>query len=260
MKAIVVENICKEYKLYKNNKDVFYEIFTGKNRSETFTALENVSFSVEKGTSYGIIGDNGSGKSTLLRIISNNTVQTEGSIENNGKVALLNVGAGISQHYTGIQNIYYKSALNGLDKETVDELVDDIIKFSELEEFIEQPARKYSSGMRAKLGFSIAIHNPFDILIVDEALAVGDASFRQKCMNKMNELQMQGKTIIFVSHSTEQVRSFCDKCCWLHKGEMIAKGKTDVVLELYKEFSNKNASLEVIKRIIDYDKGTYYAD
>lgn len=260
MDAIELKNISKKYKLYKNNREILSDFFLKSHKSKEFTALENISFKVTKGTSYGVIGDNGSGKSTLLRIISNNTIPTEGEVRKNGKVALLNVGAGISQHYTGVQNIYYKSALNGLTKDETDALLEEIVDFSELGEFIDQPVRKYSSGMRAKLGFSIAIHIPFDILIVDEALAVGDALFREKCLKRLNELQNTGKTILFVSHSVEQVKSFCEKCCWIHKGELIAKGKSDVVIELYKEYSNKNLTIDVAKRLIDYDKGTYYVD
>lgn len=260
MDAIELKKISKKYKLYKNNREILSDFFLKSQKSKEFSALENISFKVKKGTSYGVIGDNGSGKSTLLRIISNNTIPTEGEVLKSGKVALLNVGAGISQHYTGIQNIYYKSTLNGLTKDETDALLDEIIEFSELGEFIDQPVRKYSSGMRAKLGFSIAIHIPFDILIVDEALAVGDARFREKCLKRLNELQNTGKTILFVSHSVEQVKSFCEKCCWIHKGELVAKGKSDAIIELYKEYSNKNLTIDVAKRLIDYDKGTYYVD
>lgn len=260
MNAIEIKKISKKYKLYKNNREILVDFLSKKHKCREFDALTDVSFNVRKGISYGVIGDNGSGKSTLLRIISNNTIATTGTIKKHGKVALLNVGAGISPHYTGIQNIYYKSTLNGLTNKDVDGLLNDIIEFSELGEFIEQPVRKYSSGMRAKLGFSIAIHNPFDILIVDEALAVGDALFRDKCLKKLNELQNSGKTILFVSHSVGQVQSFCERVCWIHQGELIAKGKSEPIIELYKEYSNKNISIEVAKRLIDYDKGTYYAD
>lgn len=260
MKSIEVKHISKEYKLYKNNKDLLLEFFFGKKRYKEFEALRDVNFSVDRGISYGIIGDNGSGKSTLLRIVSGNTIPTGGEVVSNGTVSLLNVGAGINSHYTGLENIFYKCALNGLTKAETEKILDEIIEFSELGDFIDQPVRKYSAGMRAKLGFSIAIHNPFDILIVDEALAVGDASFREKCMQRMNELQGQGKTILFVSHGADQVKSFCKKCCWIHKGELIAKGESAPVIELYKEFTRKNISIEIAKRLVDYDRGTYYAD
>ncbi len=206
------------------------------------------------------MGQNGSGKSTLLRIVSNNTIPTGGEISTSGPVYLLNVGAGISPYYTGLENIYYKCTINGLDKEETDKIIDSIIEFSELGDFIYQPVRKYSSGMKSKLGFAIAIHNKFDILIVDEALAVGDATFRNKCMRKMNELKNTGKTILFVSHSSSQVAQFCDDCCWIHNGELIAKGKSKAISDLYDEFTRKNITIDVAKRLVDYDKDVYYAD
>lgn len=225
-----------------------------------FKALDNVSFNVEQGKSYGIIGQNGSGKSTLLRLISNNAIPTSGSIESNGVVSLLNVGVGISDNYTGIQNIYYKCALNGMSKLETDQVLDKIIEFSELADFIYQPVRKYSSGMRAKLGFAIAIYCEFDILIIDEALAVGDERFKNKCLKKMSELKSKGKTMLFVSHSSHMVKQFCERCCWLHKGELIAKGKVADIVELYSDYMANNISLDMVKRVVDYDKGIYYED
>lgn len=260
MNAITLTNVSKEYKLYKNDRDVIYEFFTKKEKSNTLKAITNINFSVKKGTTYGIIGQNGSGKSTLLRIVSNNTIPTSGIVDSKGRVSLLNVGAGISGNYTGMENIYYKCTINGLSKSEIATIKNDIIEFSELGEFINQPVRKYSSGMKAKLGFAIAIHNPFDILIIDEALAVGDAVFRNKCLKKMNELKKKDKTILFVSHSANQVKQFCDRCCWIHKGEMIAKGKSCNIVDIYNQFTQKSITLETAKRIIDYDKETYYAD
>lgn len=258
MNAIELENISKSYKLYDNKKEVLKEFLTGKSNVRTFDALDNISFNVKAGTTYGIMGQNGSGKSTLLRIVSKNTIPTSGTITSNGEVYLLNVGAGISPHYSGIENIYYKCTINGMSKKEINEIIDEIIEFSELEEFITQPVRKYSSGMRSKLGFAIAIHTNFDILIVDEALAVGDAVFRNKCMKKMNELKNLGKTILFVSHSASQVAQFCDNCCWIHQGELIAKGKSEKIVDLYKEYTKKNITIDIAKRLVDYDKDTYY--
>lgn len=260
MNAIELHNISKSYKLYESKSDVLKEFFTKKENAKSFEALRDISFNVEKGKTYGIMGQNGSGKSTLLRIVSNNTVPTSGSYIAHGCISLLNVGAGISPNYTGLENIYYKSTINGLTKTETEEIIDDIIEFSELGEFINQPVRKYSSGMRAKLGFAIAIHNPFDILIVDEALSVGDAIFRAKCMKRMNELKNSGRTILFVSHSASMVAQFCDDCCWIHKGELIAKGKSKKIVDLYNEFTKKNITIEVAKRLVDYDKDTYYVD
>lgn len=260
MNAIELKNVDKSYKLYRSNKDPFLELITGRERCDTYKALDDISFKVKKGKTYGIMGQNGSGKSTLLRIVSKNTIPTSGEVNANGRVSLLSVGAGISPHYTGIQNIYYKCTINGLSKSETDKILDDIIEFSELGDFIYQPVRKYSSGMKSKLGFAIAIHNSFDILIVDEALAVGDAVFRNKCLKKMNELKNSNKTILFVSHSSGQVEQFCDDCCWIHEGELIAKGKSEKIVELYNEFTRKNISISIAKRLVDYDRETYYAD
>ncbi len=260
MHSIELYNVSKQYKLYKNNKDIIFEFLFGKNAAKTLNALDDVSFSVNEGSTYGIMGQNGSGKSTLLRVVSGNTIPSSGDMKINGRVSLLNVGAGINTNYTGIENIHYKCTINGLSRKETNDIISDIIEFSELGDFIYQPVRKYSSGMKAKLGFAIAIHNPFDILIVDEALAVGDAVFRDKCMQKMNELKKSGSTILFVSHSAGQVKSFCDRCCWIHKGELIAKGKSDVIVDLYNDFTQKKITLKTTKRIVDYDKETYYAD
>lgn len=258
MKAIELKNVSKSYKLYDTKKEVLKDFFMGKSSVRTFEALRDISFSVSSGTTYGIMGQNGSGKSTLLRIVSKNTLPTSGDIDCQGNVYLLNVGAGISPNYTGIENIYYKCTINGMSKSEIDAIIEEIIDFSELEEFIHQPIRKYSSGMKSKLGFAIAIHTDFDILIVDEALAVGDAAFKNKCMKKMNELKNQNKTILFVSHSASQVAQFCDKCCWIHQGELIAKGESKKIVDLYNEFTKKNITIEVAKRLVDYDKDTYY--
>lgn len=260
MYAVQIESISKEYKMYSSTSDVLLDFFLGKKKYKTHKALDDISFSVDYGTTYGIIGQNGSGKSTLLRVISKNTYPTSGLLNTNGSVYLLNVGAGISPNYTGLENIYYKCTINGMSKEETDQIIDQIIEFSELEEFIYQPVKKYSSGMRAKLGFAIAIHNSFDILIVDEALAVGDETFKNKCLKKMNELKKSGKTILFVSHSSGQVASFCDKCCWVHKGELIAKGDSRKIVDLYNEFTKKNITISVAKRLVDYDRETYYAN
>lgn len=260
MNVIELKKISKSYKLYDKKSDVFKEFFTGKESAKSFEALHDISFSVKKGKTYGIMGQNGSGKSTLLRIISKNTIPTSGEFNSTGRVYLLNVGAGISAHYSGLDNIYYKCTLNGLSKKETDEIIDQIIEFSELGDFVNQPVRKYSSGMRSKLGFAIAIHCPFEILIVDEALAVGDAVFRNKCMQKMNELKTEGKTILFVSHSASQVAQFCDDCCWIHQGELIAKGQSKKIVELYTEFTQKNITIDVAKRLVDYDKDSYYVE
>lgn len=260
MYAIEVQNVVKEYKLYENNIDVLKELFTKKKLHKTYTALNDVSFKVEKGISYGVVGNNGSGKSTVLSLINGTTYPTSGKIKTKGAVSLLNVGAGIIGSNTGRENIYYKCALSGLTNAEIEERIDSIIEFSELGEFIEQPVEKYSSGMKSKLGFSIAIHIEPEILIVDEALAVGDAVFRNKCMNKMNSLKESGITILFVSHSEGQVMSFCERSCWIHKGDLISKGKSTDVLKLYGDFMQKKITLNEAKELVKSNLALYYVD
>ncbi len=260
MYAIEVEKVTKEYKLYDKNSDVLKEIFSKKELHKKHIALDNVSFKVRTATSYGVVGNNGSGKSTVLSLINGTTYPTRGKIKTKGTVSLLNVGAGIIGSNTGRENIYYKCALCGLSNEQIESRIDSIIEFSELEHFIEQPVEKYSSGMKSKLGFAIAIHIEPEILIVDEALAVGDKVFRQKCMDKMNELKQTGITILFVSHSESQVQKFCDYACWIHKGQLIAKGKTKDVTKLYAKFMNKKLKLNEAKELVKNNQQLYYID
>lgn len=260
MYAIEVQNVVKEYKLYDNNIDVLKELFTKKKLHNTYTALNNVSFKVQEGISYGVVGNNGSGKSTVLSLINGTAYPTSGKIKTRGAVSLLNVGAGIIGSSTGRENIYYKCALSGLTNEQIEERIDSIIEFSELEQFIEQPVDKYSSGMKSKLGFAIAIHIEPEILIVDEALAVGDKVFRNKCMDKMNSLKKSGITVLFVSHSERQVKSFCQRACWIHKGELIAKGLSENVVKLYGDFMNKKITINKAKELVSEKPELYYVD
>lgn len=260
MYAIEVQNVVKDYKLYDKNIDVLKELFTKKSLHSTHQALKNVSFKVPKGIAYGVVGNNGSGKSTVLSLINGTTYPTSGKIITNGVVSLLNVGAGIIGANTGRENIYYKCALSGLTQEQIDERIDSIIEFSELGKFIEQPVSKYSSGMKSKLGFAIAIHIEPEILIVDEALAVGDKVFRLKCMEKMNSLKEAGITILFVSHSENQVKKFCERACWIHQGELISKGNSKDVLKLYGQFMKKKLTIEEAKELVTSDKALYYVD
>lgn len=248
MNAIEVKNVTKVYSLYQNEKDVLKEVLFGGNRHEEFTALSDVSFNVEKGETYGILGGNGSGKSTILNIINGTTYPTEGEVITRGKVSLLNVGAGIINGYTGIENIYYKCGLMGLSKKEVDSKMEAIKEFSELGPFLEQKVNKYSSGMRSKLGFAIAIHIEPDILIVDEALAVGDSRFVKKCHKKMEELKKKGITILYVSHSHGVVRNFCTKAAWINNGEFIAEGDPGLVCDYYEKFMADEVTLEEVKK------------
>lgn len=260
MYAIEVLNIKKEYNLYENNMDVLKEMVFKKNLHKTHSALKDVSFKVEKGIAYGVVGNNGSGKSTVLNLINGTAYPTEGKIVTKGTVSLLNVGAGIIPTYTGRENIYYKCMLTGLTNNEIDERIDSIIEFSELGKFIDQPVNKYSSGMKSKLGFAISIHIDPDILIVDEALAVGDKPFRDKCMKKMNELKESGITILYVSHGAGQVKAFCQRSCWIHQGELISKGTSDDVMGIYSQFMDKKISIEEAKEIVQAAPELYYVD
>ncbi len=254
MNVIEVKNVTKKYNLYKNEKEILKEVLFGGNRHKEHLALKNVSFKIAKGETFGVLGGNGSGKSTILNIINGTTQPTSGQVITRGKVSLLNVGAGIINGYTGYENIYYKCGLMGLSRKQVDERLESIIEFSELGDFLEQPVKKYSSGMRSKLGFAIAIHVEPDILIVDEALAVGDARFQVKCHNKIRELQQSGVTILYVSHSENAVNSICDRACWIQKGELICQGKAKNVSAVYSKFMKKEKTIEQIKAEIKAGK------
>ncbi len=247
MYAIEVKNVVKKYNLYKSDKDILKEVVFGGKRHTEHAALKNVSFKVKKGETYGVLGGNGSGKSTILKIINGTAQPTTGKVITRGKVSLLDVGAGIIGGYTGYENIYYKCGLMGLSKKEVESRIDSIAEFSELGEFLEQPVKKYSAGMKSKLGFAIAIHVSPDILIVDEALAVGDAQFRGKCHKKISDLQEKGTTILYVSHSQAAVNSICERACWIQKGELICTGKADVVSDIYQTFMSKKKTLNEIK-------------
>lgn len=250
MYAIEVKNIKKTYQLYKNEKDVLKELITGKTRHRKFEALKGISFSVKKGETYGVLGGNGSGKSTILNIINGTTQPTSGSVKANGKIALLNVSAGIIPGYTGYENIYYKCGLMGISKKEIEANMESIIEFSEIREFLDQPVKKYSAGMKSKLGFAIAIHCAPDILIVDEALAVGDSRFQAKCHAKIQELRDGGMTIILVSHSHGQVKQICEDAVWIQLGEVICQGKSEPVADLYEQYMANKITLDEARKIV----------
>lgn len=200
----------------------------------SFTALDDVSLDVRRGEMVGILGHNGSGKSTLLQIVASTLTPTHGSVRVNGTVsALLELGAGLNPEYTGRENIYLYAAVIGIPKARVDERIDDILAFSELAEFIDQPVKHYSSGMYLRLAFSVAISVEPDLLIVDEALAVGDASFQLKCFDKIRQLKESGTTILLVTHSTQVVIELCDRCLLLDHGRLLADGDPTVIAPQY---------------------------
>lgn len=208
---------------------------------QEFWALRDISFEVEKGDRLGIMGLNGAGKSTLLKVVSGVLKATEGSVTTYGKIApLLELGAGFDRQYTGAENIYLYGAMLGYSKEFLQQRYDEIVAFSELGSFIDVPVKNYSSGMRARLGFSVATIVEPDILILDEVLSVGDAKFRKKCEARIQSMFDKGVTVIFVSHSTSQVLRMCNKGILLEQGRLIAKGDVEDVVSVYEAKMSEN--------------------
>lgn len=234
LSAEKVDNI-KEYVIKMIKKELMYQ---------EFWALRDISFEVRKGDRVGIMGLNGAGKSTLLKVVSGVLKATEGNVETHGKIApLLELGAGFDRQYTGAENIFLYGAMLGYSKEFLEEKYNEIVKFSELGSFINVPVKNYSSGMRARLGFSVATIVEPDILILDEVLSVGDAKFRKKCEKRVQSMFDKGVTVIFVSHSTQQVLRMCNKGILLEQGRLIAQGNVDEVVSFYEakmEMEEKN--------------------
>ena len=244
--AIKVDHLSMEFKITKDKIDTLKEYIIrtlkrNKEGKEKIRILDDISFTVYRGDKIGILGYNGAGKSTLLKILAGIYEPTYGSIKINGKVApLLELSAGFDKNYTGKNNIYLNGAFLSMEKSFLDEKYDEIVEFSELGEYINYPVKNYSSGMRAKLGFSIATLVKPDILIVDEILSVGDIKFRKKSSEKINELMAEGVTVLLVSHSINQVKVICDKCIWLDNGKIVMEGPADEVCDAYVESSKIN--------------------
>ena len=239
--AIIVDNVSMKFNLSKEKvdslKDYIIKSIKKEIKYNEFWALQNVSFTVEKGDRVGILGLNGAGKSTLLKVIAGVFKPTEGSVTKHGKmVPLLELGAGFDQQYTGKENIYLYGAMLGYSKEFIDEKYDEIVKFSELKDFIDVPIKNYSSGMKSRLAFSIACLVKPDILIIDEVLSVGDGAFRKRSEEKMMEIIKGGATTILVSHSLAQIRRLATKVLWLDHGKQIAFGETKEVCDQYEAF------------------------
>lgn len=234
--VIEIKNISKIYNLYNKPSDRLKEaLFARQSRHTEFAALNNVSFNVNKGEILGIIGKNGSGKSTILKIITSVLTPTSGECIVKGKIAaLLELGAGFNMEYTGIENIYLNGQMIGFSKEEMDKKLQDIIDFADIGEHIYQPVKTYSSGMFARLAFSVAISVDPDILIVDEALSVGDVFFQNKCYRRFEEFREHGKTILFVTHDMGSVIRYCNRCVLLNAGKKVAEGKPQEMVDLYK--------------------------
>ena len=236
--SIEVKNVTKTFKLYSDKPNTLKErlVRGRKNKINYKTVLSDISLTINKGETVALIGVNGSGKSTLLKLITRIIYPTSGAIKVNGKVSsLLELGAGFHPDFSGRENIYFNASIFGLTKKEIDDRLDSIIEFSELEEFIDTPIRTYSSGMYMRLAFSVAINVDADIILIDEILAVGDQHFQEKCMDKMLELKKNGKTIVFVSHSAGAVKFLCDRAIWLKDGEIEMDDKTEDVLKEYEK-------------------------
>lgn len=249
MNMIEVANVSMRFNLATEKteslKEYFVKLLKGKLMFEEFYALKNVSFSVKKGESIGILGANGSGKSTLLKVISGIYPPSQGSVTVNGSIApLIELGAGFDPDLTARENVFLNGAVMGFDKAFVYEKYDEIVEFSELKDFMDVPVKNFSSGMNARLGFAIATLVKPDILIVDEVLGVGDAAFQKKCETKMQELRAGGTTMLFVSHSAKQVKEVCNRAIWLKRGELVMQGDCNKVCDAYEEWGKTHSAFE----------------
>ena len=239
MSRIIVENISKHFKIYRRPQDRLAEILFRKQKHELFRVLNDISFALEDGESIGIVGINGAGKSTLLKILAGTLQASSGQFEMSGQVAaLLELGAGFHPEFSGRENIRLNASLLGVSEHNIIELENDIIEFSELRDFIDRPVKNYSSGMYVRLAFSIATMVRPEILIIDEALSVGDLTFQKKCVQRMNDFKEQSKTLVFCSHSMFHVQELCEKAIWLHEGQIREIGDSDSVVGHYEDFCN----------------------
>ncbi len=237
--AIEVTNVVKKFKVYLDKGNTLKEklLFWKRNQHENRLVLNDISFNIKKGEAVGLVGHNGCGKSTMLKLLTRIMYPNSGKINVRGKVsALIELGAGFHPDMSGRENIYIDASIFGLTRKEIDAKVDKIIEFSELQQFIDNPVRTYSSGMYMRLAFAVAINVEAEILFVDEILAVGDAAFQQKCFNKLKEIKAAGTTIVIVSHSLGQIEEFCDRSIWINEGKIRMEGKPKEVHAAYIEF------------------------
>lgn len=237
--TVIVKNVFKKYKMHKSPKEKLLDVILPGGYGEDFYALQDISLTANEGDVIGLVGVNGSGKSTLSNIIAGVIPPTSGSVESNGTTSIIAISSGLDNNLTGRENIELKCLMLGFKKKEIQELEPEIIDFADLGKFIDQPVKKYSSGMKSRLGFAISVTVNPDILIVDEALSVGDQAFAEKSKNKMFEFKEKGKTIFFVSHSMAQIKEFCEKAAWLEYGEIKSFGSVDEVIPDYEKFLKK---------------------
>lgn len=235
--AIKVDHVYKSFNIYYDRANTLKErmlFFARNKRREKREVLKDINLDIKKGETVALIGVNGSGKSTLLKLMTQIIFPNKGTIETKGKLtSLLELGAGFHPDFSGRENIYFNSSIFGLTRKEIDARLDQIIQFSELQDFIDNPVRTYSSGMYMRLAFSVAINVDADILLIDEILSVGDQHFQEKCFNKMRELKKEGKTMVFVTHSMDSVKNLCDRAVWLSNGVVRMDGNTDEVVDEY---------------------------
>lgn len=237
--VISVKNVTKTFKVYFDKGNLLKEklLFWKRNRYENRLVLDDISFDIHKGETVGLIGKNGCGKSTTLKMLTGIYYPNKGNIDTVGRISsLIELGAGFHPDMSGRDNIYINASIFGLTKKEIDERLNDIISFSELEKFIDNPVRTYSSGMYMRLAFSVAINVNADILLIDEILAVGDANFQQKCFAKLNDLKKQGITIVIVTHDSNTIRSFCDRAIWVNKGKIVFDGDANKAVDKYMSY------------------------
>lgn len=238
--AIEFKNVVKEYKLFKDDKQRFKAIFNKRIKAKTKRAINDVSFIIQKGESVALFGRNGAGKSTLLKMITEVIFPTDGEIKVNGRVsALLELTAGFDPEFTGRENIFFRGQLMGIPHEDMKRIEPEIVEFAELGDYIDQPVRTYSSGMKARLGFAINANVEPEILIVDEALSVGDKAFRIKCQDKINEIVDSGVTFLFVTHSTKVAKDFCKRGIVMKNGKFLFDGDIREAADFYEDMVNK---------------------
>jgi ABC-type polysaccharide/polyol phosphate transport system ATPase subunit len=255
--AIEVRNVTKHFKLYHEQYHTLKErmIFLRRaKRFEEFHALNDVSFDVEEGTTFGLIGANGSGKSTMLKIMAGILRPTSGEIRVHGRIgALLEVGAGFHPDLTGRQNVYLNGSIIGFSTREIDARFDEIVSFAEMEAFIDNPVRNYSTGMYIRLGFAVAVHMDPDILLIDEVIAVGDEGFQKKCMARMRQFMDDGKTILLVTHAVDAIRDLCSQAALLSKGDLTAYGDPSEVIRAYRNKVSKTPTGEKIEHLLAVD-------
>ncbi len=257
--AISLKNVSKYYKLYDSPKDRLKEAlsFSGKTYHKKFYATKNLDLEIKKGEILGIVGKNGSGKSTLLKLITGVLTPDEGSIKVNGKIsALLELGSGFNPEFTGMQNIFFYGTILGFSKKEMEEKLDNILAFADIGDFINQPLKTYSSGMKSRLGFAVAVHIEPEILILDEVLAVGDVLFKRKCYAKMEEFFKSGKTIIYVSHDANSVNQLCSRAIFLDKGSILLDSDANTVTKHYQKyiFSTDNEKEKIKDEILSLSR------